>query len=171
MPDDSEDRVVGGLRELREPLHDGLRKIQVAAGAVSDAEPRMAMAAVETAWHYLETTFLPACAAEQATVFVAVEGILGTSGALDPLRKQHDSLRTMTADLGKVVVAMRTANMLADYARYLLPLLHGLYAAIRIHIESEDDTLLPLLDAHLSQAQADALARRFDRSALGGVHE
>ena len=171
MPDESEDRVVGGLRELREPLHDGLRKVQVAAGAVSEAEPRMAMAAVETAWQYLEGTFVPACFAEQATLFLAADAIMGKGKPLDILRMQHESLGSMVNDLGKVVVAMRAANSLDDYARYLLPLLHGLYAAIRVHIESEDDALLALLDANLSQGQADALVRRFDRSALGSIHE
>jgi hypothetical protein len=163
MPDEAEDRVVGGLRELREPLHDGLRKVQVAAGAVSDAEPRMAMAAVETAWQYLEGTFLPACAAEQFSIFLAADAILSKSGSLEVLRLQHDSLRKMITDLGQVVTAMRSANSLEDYARYLLPLLHGLYAAIRVHIESEDDALLPLLDANLSQNQADALCESLQR--------
>ena len=164
MPDESEDRVVGGLRELREPLHDGLRKVQVAAGAVSEAEPRMAMAAVETAWQYLEGTFVPACFAEQATTLHAAETLLGKHRSLDILRMQHESLCSMTTDLGKVVAAMRSANAMGDYARYLLPLLHGLYAAIRVHIESEDDALLTLFDEHLSQAQADALCESFARA-------
>lgn len=154
---DGDDRVVGPLRELREPLHAGLHQVQVAAGAVSESEPRMAIAAVETAWRYLQEVFVPACIDEHASLFVAVETILNTREALTALRMQHESLTSMVLDLEKVVKAVRDAGSVEEYRRYLLPLLHGLYAAIRVHIESEDDALLSLLDVHLTSEQVEAV--------------
>lgn len=69
------------------------------------------------------------------------------------MEAQHASIAVMTEDLSKVVSAAREDDDVRAYTQYLLPLLHGLYALVRAHLESEDDVYLPLLDAHLSESQ------------------
>ena len=157
------DRVITPLRESRAPLTDGLRQIQLAASAVESAETPVALASLETAVGYLRNTVLPVAEAEEFTLYIAVDGVLGAVGATDVMKAQHASIAVMTEDLGKVVSAARTDDDVAAYARYLLPLLHGLYALVRAHLEAEDDVYLPLLDLHLSESQVTMLVDNIDR--------
>ena len=157
------DSVIGPLRKARAPLTDGLRQIQLAASGIESAETAVAIAALETAIAYLRNTFLPVAEAEEFTLYIAVDGVLGAVGAADVMKAQHASIAVMTEDLGKVVSAARLDGDVRAYGQYLLPLLHGLYALIRAHLEAEDDVYLPLLDAHLSESQVTMLVDNIGR--------
>ena len=173
MPADSSpaDRVVRPLREHRLPLYDGLRQLQQAAAAVGVAEDPIALAALDAALAYLNTSFLPASKAEEFTLFIAVDGALGSIGTTRIMAAQHRSIAAMAADLAKVVEAARKDGDVAAYARYLNPLLFGLYALIRAHLEAEDDVYLGLLDEHLSESQVGMIVDNLTRIAAGEVHE
>ena len=160
-----EDRVVGPLRQAREPLHAGLRQLQVAAESLDGAEQRVAAAALESALGYLERQLIPILQAEDFTMFPALDGVLGATGACQVMVAQHRAIEAMAHDLRQVVEAARTDEDAAAYARYLLPLLHGLYALIRAHLESEDDVYLALLDEHLSESQVNVITENLERIA------
>ena len=51
----------------------------------------------------------------------------------------------------------------------LRPLLYGLYAAARVHLESEDDAYLPLLDEHLSESQVGMVTDNYGRILAGSA--
>ena len=131
----------------------GLKTLQLAAGAVDSADAPVALAALSTAVQYLTVTFLPTASAEEFTLYIAVDGVNGAVNATDIMKAQHESIRAMANDLAKVVEAARADNDPAAYRKDLLPLLHGLYALIRAHLESEDDIYLSLLDDHVSESQ------------------
>ncbi|MGE0598954.1 MAG: hemerythrin domain-containing protein [Dehalococcoidia bacterium] len=152
------------LREARRAMHAGLNTLQVAATAVTTAESRFAMAALEAALQYLKETLLPGCRAEEITIFPAVSSITGVSNACHVMRAQHTTLMRMAGDLAQVADAARAAGDLAEYTKYLQPLLFGLYAFSRAHLESEDEAYLGLLEAVLSHHQAAALAGEFERA-------
>ena len=157
------DRVIGPLREARTPLTNGLRQLQLAASATASAETPVALASLDNAVAYLRNIFLPVAEAEEFTLYIAVDGVLGAVGATDVMKAQHASIAVMTEDLGKVVSAAREDDDVPAYAQYLLPLLHGLYALVRAHLESEDDVYLPLLDDHLSESQVGMLVDNIGR--------
>jgi hypothetical protein len=163
------DRVVGPLREARRPLFEGIGSLLLAADAVTAAEGRVALASLETAAGYLRDTVVPAQAAEDYTMLIAMDGILGQPGATNIIKAQHRSIAAMASDLAKVIDAARGEGDVGQYARYLLPLLYGLYAAIRVHLESEEDAWLPLLDAHLSESQVGVVVENFVRISSGGA--
>ncbi|MBA4180644.1 MAG: hypothetical protein C0506_08665 [Anaerolinea sp.] len=157
------DRVVGPLRHSRQPLTDGLRALQLAATAVDSAAPPAALAALDAAAAYLNATFLPAAAAEEFTLYIAVDGLYGAIDATGVMRVQHATIRAMAGDLDKVVTAARADTGPAAYREYLLPLLHGLYALIRAHLEAEDDVYLALLDDHVSESQVGVIVDNIER--------
>ena len=166
------DRVVGPLREFRAPLHDGLRQLQLAAEAVGGAEPRVALAALDAAVSFLSDHFVPIAKAEEYTFYIAVDGIIGAVGASQVMVAQHDSIAAMVRDLAQVIAAAHTDDDPAAYARYLLPLLYGLYAVIRAHLEAEDDVYLTLLDEALSESQVDMIVKNIGRiTAARAGHE
>lgn len=155
------------LRHARQPVHDGLQTLHVAARAVSEAEPRLALAALESALAYVEDVLMPHCKAEEFTLFIAVDGVVGHPGVSDPLGIQHRSLRAMADDLARVAEASRKSGATAPHAAYLLPLLYGLYAAARMHLESEDEAYMPLLGGHFSHSQVEVLVKNLERIASG----
>jgi Hemerythrin HHE cation binding domain len=161
------DRVVGPLREQRLPLYDGLRQLQQAAAAIGVAENVIALAALDAAVSYLSGTFVPTSKAEQFTLFIAVDGVIGAVGATHVMVAQHRSIEAMVKDLAKVVDAARTDGDVAAYVRYLQPLLFGLYALIRGHLEAEDDAYLGVLDEHLSESQVGMIVDNIGRIASG----
>lgn len=162
------DRVIGPLRIAREPLFDGLRRLQRAAEAVQAGSPESADALV-LALEYLAGEFMPHARAEEFTLYPAVDGVLGSSGAADVMAIQHGSIGAMVSDLEKVVDAATSSGNVAPYAHFLLPLLHGLYATIRTHLEAEDTVYLTLLDEHLSESQVDVIVRNLARISAGSA--
>ena len=156
--------ALGGtpLRQARHPLHAGLNTLQVAASAVGTAEPRFALAALDSALAYLRETFLPACRAEEATLFLAVDGLFGVTNSCHVMRAQHTTIMRMAGDLAQAGDAARIAGSLDEVERFVPPLLHGLYALCRAHVESEDDAYITVLEAMLSTAQAESLARNYE---------
>ena len=155
--------AITSLRQARQPLHDGLNALQVAASAITTAERRFALASLDAALAYLKETLLPACRAEEATIFVAIDGLFGVTNSCHALKAQHTTIMRMTGDLAQAVDAGR-ASSLEDVERFLPPLLYGLYALVRAHIESEDEAYITLLDAMLSANQAEALAASYEEA-------
>ena len=162
MPE-TKDRVIGPLRELRAPLYEGLRTLQIAGDAIGSAETRVAIAALDNALVYLADEFVPTARAEEFTMFIAVDGVIGATGASAVMVAQHRSIAAMVGDLSQVINAARTDSDVEAYSRYLRPLLHGLYALIRAHLEAEDDAYLAVLDEHLSESQVGMLVDNITR--------
>lgn len=162
------DRVIGPLRDFRSTLHEGLRGLPAAAEAVSSGDKAAAVAALDAALDYLQGTLLAHCRSEKFTLFPAVEGVVGSIGTTQVMVAQHESIAAMVDDLSSVVAAARAGEM-AQYQRYLLPLLYGLYAVARVHLESEDDAYLSLLDEHLSESQVGVLVENLGRVAGGSA--
>lgn len=162
------DRVVAPLREWRRPLHENLRQLQLAASAI-DAEPRVALAALDGAVAYLDDQFNPISRAEEFTMFIAVDGVMGVVGGTAVMVAQHASIKAMSGDLAQVVEAARVDGDVAAYGRYLLPLLHGLYALIRAHLEAEDDVYLSVLDSAVSESQVGMIVDNLTRITTGAA--
>jgi hemerythrin-like domain-containing protein len=123
----------------------------------------VALAAAERARDWAQAILGPYSRAEEYTLFPAVDGVLATRGACQVMVAQHASLGAMTNDLTRVLEAASRAGAIAEFRRYLLPLLHGLYAAARAHLEAEDDAYLPLLDEHLSESQVGVIVDNMER--------
>jgi hypothetical protein len=161
------DRVVAPLREFRLQQLEGLPQLQQAASAVQTAEYRVALAALDAALAYLER-FVRFARAEEFTFFIAVDGAMSVVDGTRIMKAQHASIAAMVDDLGKVIEAARTDADVDAYARYLLPLLYGLYALIRAHNEAEDDAYVSLLDTVLSESQVGMIVDNMNRIATGG---
>jgi hypothetical protein len=163
----SPDRVVGPLRELRLQQLEGLPQLQQAASAVQSAEFRLALASLDAAVEYLRG-FVSFNRAEEFTMFIAVDGVLGVVDATRIMKAQHASIAAMVSDLAQVVEAARTDSDVEAYGRYLLPLIYGLYALIRAHSEAEDDAYVSLLDEALSESQVNMIIDNIARISKGG---
>lgn len=160
-------RVIGQLRDLRKEMYPGLNTLMVAANAVSSAEYPIAVKALDGALAYLQDQFLPVSRAEEFTLFIAVDGVTAAVDSCQVMKAQHTSIMRMTGDLAQAIEAAKKDGDVAAYAKYLHPLLYGLYAFVRAHLESEDDVYLPLLDSALSESQVGVLVDNMTRMAAG----
>lgn len=163
------DRVVGPLRDLRESLHAGINTLQVAATAVGTAEQPIAIAALDAALGYLQDKFLPTSRAEEFTLFIAVDGVTGMVDSCQVMKAQHTTMIRMAGDLAQAIEAAKTDGDVAAYAKYLHPLLFGLYALVRAHLESEDEVYLPILDSALSESQVNMVVDNMTRMVAGSA--
>jgi len=156
----------GPLRDVRAPVHAGLNTLQVAATGIGTAEPRFAFAALDAALRYVQDVLLPACRAEEGTLFLAVDGLTGVRNSCHVMRAQHTTIIRMAGDLSQAAEAAKAGGDPAEFAQYLQPLLYGLYALARAHLEAEDEAYIGLVEAMLSSVQVEALANAM-RSATG----
>ena len=159
------DRVIGPYREWRASLRSGLQSLAMAGATAGQGPEDAARAALAEAVRYVEETLLPASRAEEFTLFPAVDGVLGLTGSCAVLERQHEAMRQMAGDLRQVAAAAEQDGDTLAYARYLQPLLFGLYGLARAHLEAEDAVFLPLLDEHLSESQVDVLVENSERIA------
>jgi hemerythrin-like domain-containing protein len=153
------------LRYVRDQLHAGLSTLQVAASAVDTAEPRMAMKALDAAMNYLQKEFLPMSRAEEAELFRKLDEITGRADSCRVMVAQHTSIIRMTGDLAQAIDAARAANDIPTYEEYLRPLLYGLYALCRVHLESEDEAYLPIIAAAMHEPEVELMVQQMDRIA------
>jgi hypothetical protein len=87
------------------------------------------------------------------------------------MKAQHTTIIRMAGDLAQVADAAKASGGLAEYAKFLQPLLFGLYALCRAHLESEDEAYAGLLEAMLSESQQRALAASFSSASADGRNE
>ncbi len=159
------DRVIGPYREWRASLRSGLQSLAMAGATAGQGPEDAARAALAEAMRYVEETLLPASRAEEFTLFPAVDGVLGLTGSCAVLERQHEAMQQMAGDLRQVAAAAEKDGDTLAYARYLQPLLFGLYGLARAHLEAEDAVFLPLLDEHLSESQVNVLVENSERIA------
>lgn len=157
------DRVIGPYRAWRESLREGLGALPGAAAAVAGEPWEVARAALEQAAGWVTGVLLPACKAEEFTLFPTIDGVVGQPGSCATLERQHDLLRDMGGDLVKLAAAAAKDGRLGAYAEYLVPLLYALWGVARVHLDAEDAVFLPLLDAHLSESQVNVLVENSER--------
>jgi iron-sulfur cluster repair protein YtfE (RIC family) len=163
------DRVIGPYREWRASLRTGLDSLARAAAAAGQGSEPGARGALDEALRYVNRTLIPASDAEEFTLFPTVDGVLGFSGSCDVLEHQHATMRQIVGDLRQVAEAAQRDGDTCAYAKYLQPLLYGLYGLARAHLDAEDAVFLPLLDEHLSASQVNVLMENSERIASSKV--
>lgn len=133
-------------RELL-PHIEGLDALAIAIGRGDDG----AVDRLREELHYLAEHLVPHAFAEEAVLYPAVEKAMGVAGATE----------TMIADHGEI---LRRIDRLTAMAEAGVPdpdetrtVLHGLAAILALHFRKEEDILLAVLDATLSDREAGAL--------------
>ena len=157
--------ILAPLYEIREPLHAGLSLLPPAAAAVSAGEGWEDPLAA--ALKFLNEDFVPACIAENFTLLGAVNGIFKSPEAGNVMMHQHDSIKRMVEDLDKVAAAAREIGAVGTLRDPMLALLYGLFAACRVHLDSEETAYFGPIADHLSESQIRILTENLGRISEG----
>ena len=132
----------------------------------SDERPGPVVVEVEETLHFLEHDLLPHAAVEDAVLYPAVALLLGAPAATETMSRDHVEIRRLVAELRRHREELGTAVHPAAVGE-VRRLLYALHAIISLHVAKEEEIYLPLLDAELSEAEADALLHRMH----GAVHQ
>ena len=106
---------------------------------------------------FLRGHLVPHAQAEEAALYPRVEQVMGAPGATDTMKADHVEINRRIDGLAVLVAAIDAGPASSEQTEQLKAQLYGLAAILVLHFHKEEDVLLPLLDAHLSAADADAL--------------
>ena len=93
---------------------------------------------------------------------------MGTPQATATMSRDHVEVSRLTEQLRRLRSQFSGANLAADQITDLRRVLYGLYALVKVHFAKEEELYLPLLDAHLSEAEAHQMLHKMADVAHGG---
>jgi iron-sulfur cluster repair protein YtfE (RIC family) len=153
------------LRDEHRELRPHVERLRQAAEAVGDAPTPALRALLDEASEFLGRHLIPHAQAEEAALYPIVARLMGAPEATATMRRDH-------FEIGKSVAELRTLrDHLADTAyqpgeaESLRRALYGLYAVIALHFAKEEEVYLPLLDARLTEAEAQEMFQRMEHAA------
>lgn len=130
-------------------LLDAADALDTAADAVPDA--------VHEAHAFLTGELLPHARAEEDTIYRTVGELLGDARAADPMRRQHVEVDRLVERLGRLR-ALAMVGLDEPTRRNLRQVLHALHAILTLHLATEEELYVPLLEATLSPRRSEQLA-------------
>jgi hemerythrin-like domain-containing protein len=147
--------VTQPLRDEHRELLPELELLRSAGDAVGFAPPEEVTRKVSAALSFLQRHLIPHAQAEEAALYPTVDRLLGSPKATATMRREHVEVARLTAELASRQSAIAGGNE-ADLVQ-VRRLLYGLYAVVGVHFAKEEEVYLPILDEHLSSAEATAM--------------
>lgn len=112
---------------------------------------------VIAAREFLAGTLLPHMEAAERSVYPRLESALSDTGALAPLRREHEEVRRLAAELDRLCAANPDGTYHRGAALALRRALYRLHAIVRVHLD-EEEMLTALLAHSIDQEEATAIA-------------
>jgi hypothetical protein len=103
---------------------------------------------------FLAGTLLPHMEAAEHAVYPRLESALSDANALEPLRREHEEVRHLTAALGRLCDAHQDGVYRRGEALALRRVLYRVHAIVRVHLDEEE--MLTALLAHSIDSDAAA---------------
>lgn len=148
--------LVGDL--MREEHRHLLTRVQRLLDAADDLDDATSLPdSVHEAHAMLTGHVLPHAHGEDDTVYRVVEELLGAPGAADPMRRQHVEIERLSQRLERLREEALT-GITPGVRRNLRQVLHALHANLVVHLATEEEIYLPLLESKLSPRRSRELA-------------
>jgi plasmid stabilization system protein ParE len=106
---------------------------------------------------FLAGTLIPHMEASERAVYPRLETLLSDLGALAPLRREHDEVRRLVAELDRLCEAHGDGPYHRGEALALRRVLYRLHAIVRVHLD-EEEMMTGLLARSMEPADAAAVA-------------
>lgn len=154
------------VRSEHQHLYGPVQRLLDAADALDD-ESETLPDAVHDAYAFLVDEILPHAKAEEEALYPAVAELLGSRDATAAMIRQHVEIDRLVARLGVLRdEAIADATPLRR-RRNLQQVLDALHAVLTLHLATEEELYLPLLDAKLSALRSEHLAEELEAAAAG----
>ena len=142
------------LRDEHRELIAHIENIRAVADLVGEAPIESTREAANEVHAFLTGHLIPHAEAEDRALYPVVQKIMGAPLATATMSRDHIEVGRLTQELGSLA-----AKPDASAAKELRRVLYGLYALIRVHFAKEEEIYLPLLDEHLTEAEARSVFR------------
>lgn len=107
---------------------------------------------------FLTGALLPHMDAAETAVYPRLESALSDANALAPLRREHEEVRRLVAELGRLCDAHKDGRYHRGEALALRRALYRIHAIVRVHLD-EEEMLTALLAHSIDPDEAASVAR------------
>ncbi|HYM51719.1 MAG TPA: hemerythrin domain-containing protein [Candidatus Limnocylindrales bacterium] len=142
------------LREEHDRYRVALKDIQETADAVEDLSLPELRTRLDRVDAFLTARFLPRARAEEAAVFPLIRRVIGARESTSGMAREDLEVERLAGKLAVLRERLVYSYFGRNERRLLRRTLYELYSTIRLHLAEEDDVFLPILDQHLSAAEA-----------------
>jgi hemerythrin-like domain-containing protein len=129
------------VHENHEHMIPALDAILATANAAGTVPCDELQGRVEAARVFLFVTLLPHLEAAEESVYPRLEMLLSDTGACGPLRREHDELRRLVAELDRLCTSHRGKTYHRAEALVLRRVLYRIHAIARVHLDEEEEML------------------------------
>lgn len=123
---------------------------------------------VHAAYDFLQHEVMPHAMAEDTELYPAVAELLGAPDATAPMTRQHVEIGRLADRLGRIRDQAMTHGLDDATRRTLRQVLYGLHAILTVHLATEEELYVPLLERRLSPKQSARLASQFEHGNYHG---
>ncbi len=114
-------------------------------------------------YDFIVGQLLPHMDAVEATLYDQLERLMEGHHSMAPMREEHRAMRQIVETLGHYRDHVDDCAWTAVEGMALRRLLYRLHALLKVHL-AEEELYLGVLEAHLSDAEKDRLARSLDHA-------
>jgi iron-sulfur cluster repair protein YtfE (RIC family) len=153
------------LREEHQALLPHIDELRLMADRLDEMAQHEIRHSLDGVYQFLTGQLIPHAAAEDEAVYPAVGKILDSSQATATMSRDHVEVSRLTEQLGWLRSQGTTFDL--EQMRNLRRVLYGLPTLLKVHLAKEEEIYLPLLESHLSEAEAHRLLHKIAQLAHG----
>ena len=158
--------VTQPLRDEHKDLWPHVEVLRATADAVGETPVEALERSVDEVYDFLARHLIPHAQAEDRALYPVVQKIMGAPEATATMSRDHVEVGRLTEELGTLRAQLAgVASITVSQAKALRRVLYGLYALVKLHFAKEEEVYLPLLDARLNAAEAQAMFEAMEEAA------
>lgn len=142
------------MRDEHKGLFPHIESLKLAGISVHGTLSQASLDLINESYEFLNGHLLPHAQAEEATLYPAVQKVMGTPYATATMSRDHVEVEQLTYELATYRDQVTATEIGAKQANELKRVLYGLYTLVKVHFAKEEEVYLPLLDANLPEDDA-----------------
>ncbi|MFN8631373.1 MAG: hemerythrin domain-containing protein [Chloroflexota bacterium] len=115
---------------------------------------------------FLNGTLLPHIDAAERSVYPELERMFQNRHSMRPMRNEHDQIRSLVADYGKLSAELREGRVTLGRSLALRRVIFNLYAMLKIHL-AEEEAYLRIVERGGGSDSADVIAAALEHPVAG----
>ena len=159
------------LRDEHAEIRPRIDELREMADAVGHRSPDALAKDVARVHEFLSGHLIAHAQAEESALYPVVGEVCGAVEVTATMSREHEMIGDLVLELGDVLERLEAMGTDDDLERDLRRLLYGIHAVVGAHFAKEEEVLLPLLDARLTQERADAMFEQLHAAAHHALHD
>ena len=136
------------------------------ADALLTAHADDAKVEVASLFAFFEGTLLPHIDAAERSVYPELERMFQNRHSMRPMRNEHDEIRRLVGEFGKLSADVREGRMSLGRSLALRRVMFRLYALLKIHL-AEEDAYLRIVERAGGSDSSEAIAAALEHPVAG----